>query len=87
VPRQWVFATLATRCAHNPISQRNDCGLKCLEYILKKKLNTHTIRKDFEIAPNGVLHRTHAACCPANHPPRTRAPTAHSEGWEGSRVG
>ena len=36
---------------HNPISQRNDCGLKCLEYILKKKLNTHTIRKSFKIAP------------------------------------
>jgi hypothetical protein len=25
----------------------------------------------------GVLHRTHAACCPANHPPRTGPLPAH----------
>ena len=40
---------------YNPTSQRNDCGLKCIEHILGKKLSCSSIRKKFNLKANSKI--------------------------------
>lgn len=39
----------------NPISQRNDCGIKCVEHILGLNLKSSVVRKQFKLLPNTKL--------------------------------
>ena len=40
---------------YNPVSKENQCAFKCLEYILKRKLNIHSLRKQFKLERNVMV--------------------------------